>query len=620
MPAGFGFPIKAEIWKPMAAAYEKERGHHSSYGIGRLKPGVKIETADAEIQAISAAIASEYPQTNKDVEGVVKPWREALLEDVNELLWLLLGVVGFVLLIACANVANLLLARGAARAGEMAIRSALGASRRRLIRQMLAESLLLASFGGALGLLIALWSADGMRAVIPEALPAWMKFSIDWRVLAFTLGATTVTAILCGIAPSWQASKTDLMSVMKDGARGAGSLRKQRLRSLLVIGEVALAMTLLIGAGLMIKSFIRVRQINTGFSADRVMTAKVALPNTQYSAPEQRNNFFRQLLQGVATKPGVESAALTFTLPLEGDVSASGFYVEGKPEPQDISQIPIAIYCAVSPGYFRTMGMRLLRGRDFTDADIEGKEQVVIVDETIARRHFADVDPIGRRIRFGGAKSGKLWLTIIGVAGAVKNYELKKDVRMQAYLPYQQASRGNMTIVARVNGDPASLTTALRDEVAALDKDLPLYAARPMTEVVAIAMWDDKYVGMLFGLFAALALCLAAVGIYGVVSYSVAQRTREIGLRVALGAQTGDVMRMIIRQGLALAGLGAAIGLGGAALAAQLMKSLLFNVSATDLTTFTLLPLSLLAVALAACWLPARRATKVDPMIALRAE
>src|SRR5499426_3009834 len=620
MPAGFSFPIKAEIWKPMAAAYEKERGHHSSYGIGRLKPGVAIETADAEIQAISAAIASEYPQFNKDVEGVVKPWRDALLEGANELLWLLLGVVGFVLLIACANVANLMLARGAARAGEMAIRSALGASRRRLIGQMLAESLLLASFGGALGLLIALWSADGMMAVIPEALPAWMKFSIDWRVLTFTLGATTATAILCGIAPSWQASKINLMSVMKDGARGAGLIRRQRLRSLLVICEIALAMTLLVGAGLMMKSFIRVRQIKTGFSADRVMTAKVALPNTQYSAPEQRNNFFRQLLQGVATTPGVESAALTSSLPLEEDVSVSSFYVEGKPEPQDASQNPVAIYCAVSPGYFRTMGMRLLRGRDFTDTDIEGKEQVVIVDETIARRHFGDVDPIGRRIRFGGSKSGKPWLTIIGVAGAVRHIELKKDVRMQAYLPYHQASRGNMTIVARANGDPAGLTTALRDEVAALDKDLPLYAARPMTEVVAIAMWGDKYVGILFGLFAALALCLAAVGIYGVVSYSVAQRTREIGIRVALGAQTGDVMRMIIRQGLALAGLGAAIGLGGAALAAQLMKSQLFNVSAIDPATFTLLPLSLLTVALAACWFPARRAAKVDPMVALRSE
>ena len=370
----------------------------------------------------------------------------------------------------------------------------------------------------------------------------------------------------------------------------------------------------------MMKSFIRVRQIKTGFSADRVMTAKVALPNTQYSGPEQRNNFFRQLLQGVATTPGVESAALTSSLPLEEDVSVSSFFVEGKPEPQDASQNPIAIYCAVSPGYFRTMGMRLLRGRDFTDADIEGKGQVVIVDETIARRHFADVDPIGRRIRFGGAKSGKPWSTIIGVAGAVRHVELKKDVRMQAYLPYQQASRGNMTIVARANGDPAGLTTALRDEIAALDKDLPLYAARPMAEVVAIAMWDDKYVGILFGLFAALALSLAAVGIYGVVSYSVAQRTREIGIRVALGAQTGAVMRMIIRQGLTLAGLGAAIGLGGAALAAQLMKSLLFNVSAVDPATFTLLPLSLLAVALAASWLPAWRAAKVDPMIALKCE
>src|SRR5215831_1582935 len=564
MPAGFSFPIKAEIWKPMAAAYEKERGHHSSYGIGRLKPGVAIETAAAEIQAISAAIANEYPQTNKDVEGVVKPWREALLEDANELLWLLLGVVGFVLLIACANVANLLLARGAARSGEMAIRAALGASRRRLIRQMLAESLLLASAGGALGLLIALWSADGMTAMIPEAMPSWMKFSVDWRVLAFTLGATTATAILCGIAPGWQASKSDLMSVMKDGARGAGSLRKQRLRSLLVVGEVALAMTLLIGAGLMMKSFIRVRQINIGFNAGHVMTAKVSLPETQYSAPAQRNNFFRQLLERLAATPGVESAALTSSLPLlEEDISGSDFGVEGKPKPKDISQIPIALQSAVSPGYFRTMGMRLIRGRDFNDADVEGKEKVVIVDETIARRIFADEEPIGRRITFGGSKSGPQWSTIVGVVGAVKHYGLKKDARMQTYQPYQQASGGNMTIVARATGDPASLTAALRDKVAALDKDLPLYAPRLMTEVVATAMWDDKYAGILFGLFAALALCLAAVGIYGVVSYSVAQRTHEIGIRMALGAQTGHVMRMIIRQGITLAALGAAVGLGG---------------------------------------------------------
>src|SRR5215470_6599690 len=316
MPAGFGFPIKEEIWEPMATAFdEKERGHHFAAGIGRLKPGVTIETARAEIETVAAALGREYPQTNNVVEGVVKPWREALLEDSEEMLWLLLGVVGFVLLIACANVANLQLTAGASRTGEMAIRSALGASRASLMRQMLAESLLLASLGGAIGLLIALCGADGMKAMIPEAMPAWMEISIDWRVLAFTLGATTATAILCGIAPGWQASKTDLMSVIKDGARGAGGLGKQRLRNLLVIGEVALAMTLLIGAGLMMKSFIRVRQINLGFSAARVMTAKVSLPKTQYSTPALRNDFYRQLLQGIATKPGVESAALTSGLP-----------------------------------------------------------------------------------------------------------------------------------------------------------------------------------------------------------------------------------------------------------------------------------------------------------------
>jgi putative ABC transport system permease protein len=622
MPAGFGFPIKAEIWKPRAEEFdEKGRGSHSAYGIGRLKPGVKIETARSEIEEVAAAIEREHPQTNKGVEGVVEPWREALLEGPGDELWLLLGAVGFILLIACANVANLLLTAGASRAGEMAIRSALGASLATLMRQSLIESLLLASVGGALGLLIALWGADGMMAMIPEALPAWMNFSIDWRVLVFTLGATAATALLCGIAPSWQASKTDLMSVMKDGARGAVGSRKQRLRNLLVIGEVALAMTLLVSAGLMMKDFIRVRQINTGFNAGHVMTAKITLPETQYSTPAGQINFFRQLLQQIMATPGVESAGLTSGLPLsDGGISGSGFFVEGKPEPRDLSQIPIVLHCAVSPGYFRAMGMRLIRGRDFSDADVEGKEKVAIVDETIARRIFADEDPIGRRVRFGGANSGRPWLTIVGVVNAIRNFGLKKDAGMQAYQPYQQESSGNMTIVARATGDPASLTPAMRNEVAALDKDLPLYAARPMTEVVASEMWDDKYFGILFGLFAALALSLAAVGIYGVVSYSVAQRTREIGLRMALGAQTGDVMRMIIRQGIALAGLGAAIGLGGAALAARLMKSMLVNVSPADPVTFTLLPLALLAVALAACWLPARRATKVDPMVALRTE
>src|SRR5262245_10656015 len=622
MPAGFGFPINAEIWKPMGAAYdENDRGHHSAYGIGRLRPGVTIEAARSEIEAIAAAIGREHSQTNNSVEGVVQPWREALLEGADEMLWLMLGAVGFVLLIACANVANLLLAAGASRAGEMAIRSALGASRASLMRQMLIESLLLASLGGSLGLLIALWGVDGMTAMIPETLPAWMKFSIDWRVLAFTLGATTATAVLCGIAPGWHASKTDLMSVMKDGASSAVGPRKQRLRNLLVIGEVALAMTLLICSGLMMKSFIRVRQINPGFNAGQVLTARVSLPETQYSAPAQRNNFYKQLIERLAATPGVESAALTSSLPLsEEGISGSGFYVEGRPEPKDITEIPIALRCAVSPGYFRTMGMRLIKGRDFNDTDVEGKEKVVIVDETIARRLFADEDPIGRRVRFGGASSGEPWLTVVGVVSAVRHYELKKDARMQAYHPYQQASAPNMTIVSRGAGDPASLTAAIRNEVAALDRDLPLYAARPMAEVVAIAMWDDKYVGTLFGIFAALALSLAAVGIYGVVSYSVARRTREIGLRVALGAQTGDVTRMVIRQGLALAGLGAAVGLGGAAPAAQLMKSMLFNVSAIDPATFTLLPLSLLAVAMAACWIPARRAAKVDPMVALRCE
>ena len=618
MPAGFGFPIKAEIWKPMAAAFdEKDRGHHFAYGVGRLKPGVTIENARSEIEAISADVAREHPKTNDGFEGVVKPWREAVLEDTGDLLWLLLGVVGFVLLIACANVANLLLTAGASRSGEMALRSALGASRASLMRQMLIESLLLSSAGGALGLIIALWSSAAMSAMIPEAMPAWMEFSIDWRVLSFTLGATTATAILCGVAPGWQATKADLMSVMKDGARGAIGLRKQRVRSLLVIGEVALAMTLLIGAGLMMKSFIRVRQINIGFNPDRVMTAKVALPATQYSAPAQRINFFQRLLERMSATPGVESVALTSSLPLEEeDISGSDFYIEGRPKPKDMSQISIALQSVVSPGYFRTMGMRLIKGRDFNDSDIEGKEKVVIVDETIASRQFVDEEPIGKRLAFG---DGQL-RTIIGVVGAVRHYGLKRDARMHTYQPYQQATGGNMAIVARATVDPASLTGALRDQVAALDNDSPLYSARTMTDVVASAMWDDEYVGLLFGLFAALALCLAAVGIYGVISFAVTQRTHEIGVRMALGARRADVLKLVVRQGMSLALAGIGAGLAASFALTRLMANLLFGVSPSDPLTFGVIASLLGSVALLACYLPARRATKVDPLVALRQE
>lgn len=618
MPAGFEFPVKAEIWRPLALALdERDRGRHFAYAIGRLKPGVTIETARAELQAIAGAIAKEHPQTNNNVEGVIKPWREALLEDTGQLLYLLLGVVGFVLLIACANVANLLLARGAARAGEVAIRAALGASRWRIMRQMLTESLLLAVSGGLLGLLLALWGADALMKLFPDTLPSWARFTVDWRVISFTFGATMVTALICGIAPGWQSSKVDLLSALNDVSRGNVGGR-QRLRSLLVIGEVALAMMLLIGAGLMMKSFLHIRQIKTGFITDRVMTAKVALPESQYGDAARRNNFYQRLLDQLAVAPGIESVALTSSLPLSEEISGTGFYIDGQPDPADISQIPIALLSIVSPHYFQTMGMRLNKGRDFTDADREGQQKVAIIDETTMRRFFPNEDPIGKRLSLGGKKNNGPWFTIIGVVNEVRHWGLKKDARMAIYLPYQQRSEGQMTIVARSAGAPALAAAALRTEVAALDKELPIYAVLPMAEVVAKAMWDDKYASMLFVAFAALALVLASVGIYGVISYAVTQRVGEIGIRMALGAQTRDVLLLIMRQGMSLILLGVGIGLTASFALTRLMKSLLFGVGTTDLLTFVVVPILLTAVAALACYLPARRAMKINPITALR--
>jgi len=526
------------------------------------------------------------------------------------------------LLIACANVANLMLARGAARSREMGIRTALGAGRFRLARQLFAESLLLSFAGGALGVLVAMWSADWLMAAIPEALPTWIKFTLDWRVLGFTFSATLLTAILFGLLPAWQSSRADLNSVLKEGGRGgAGASGRHRLRSLLVVSELALALLLLIGAGLLMKSLVRLRQVHPGFNAESVLTAKIALPEAQYRDAAQRTRFYQQVRERLASSPGIESIGLTSSLPLSNEYTGNGFTVEGHPQPlksANSEAIPILNYSLVSPGYFRTMGMILIKGRDLNDDDVGGKTTAIVIDETLARQYFQDEDPLGKRIKFGGPSSDAPWRTIVGVVNAVRHWGLKEEIRPTAYLPNLGDSRGAMVIVARSQGNPVNLSATLRNEVAALDKDLPLYGVRPMTAVVALAMWEEKYYSVLFTLFAILALTLAAVGIFGVMSYTVTQRTHEIGVRMALGAQQGDVLRLIIRQGMSLVAIGLAIGLVAAFALTRVMESMLFAVKATDPTTFVVISLLLTAVALVACYIPARRATKVDPLVALR--
>ena len=623
MPPDFKFPLTAEVWRPITRAnVEEERGHHFAYGIGRLRRGATIEQARAELQTIAGRIWQAHPRSNADVEAVVKPFREAIVGDMNEVLWLLLAVVGFVLLIACANVANLMLARGAARSREMGIRTALGAGRFRLARQLFAESLLLSFAGGALGILVAMWSADWLMAAIPEALPTWIKFTLDWRVLGFTFSATLLTAILFGLLPAWQSSRADLNSVLKEGGRGgAGASGRLRLRSLLVVSELALALLLLIGAGLLMKSLVRLRQVNPGFKAESVLTAKIALPEAQYRDAAQRTRFYQQVRERLASSPGIEAIGLTSSLPLSNEYTGNGFTVEGHPQPLksvNSEAIPILNYSLVSPGYFRTMGMILIKGRDLNDDDVGGKTTAIVIDETLARQYFQDEDALGKRIKFGGPSSDAPWRTIVGVVNAVRHWGLKEEIRPTAYLPNLGDSRGAMVIVARSQGNPVNLSATLRNEVAALDKDLPLYGVRPMTAVVALAMWEEKYYSVLFTLFAILALTLAAVGIFGVMSYTVTQRTHEIGVRMALGAQQGDVLRLIIRQGMSLVAIGLAIGLVAAFALTRVMESMLFAVKATDPTTFVVISLLLTAVALVACYIPARRATKVDPLVALR--
>jgi len=625
MPPDFKFPLTAEVWRPITRAnVEEERGRHFAYGIGRLRRGATIEQARVELQTIAGRIWQAHPRSNADVEAVVKPWREAMVGDVNGALWLLLAVVGFVLLIACANVANLMLARGAARSREMGIRTALGAGRFRLARQLFAESLLLSFAGGGFAILIAMWSADWLMAAIPEAMPTWIKFTLDWRVLGFTFSATLLTAVLFGLLPAWQSSKADLNAVLKEGGRGgAGASAGHRLRSMLVVSELALALLLLIGAGLMMKSLLRLRQVNPGFKAESVLTANVALPDTQYHEAPLRARFYQELQQHLAASPGVEAVALTSSLPLSGEYSGMGFAVEGHPQPlksANMDAVPILNYAIISPGYFRTMGMTVIKGRDLTDADVDGKTTAIVIDETLVRQYFQDENPLGQRIKFGGPSSDAPWRTIVGVVNAVRHWGLKEEIKPAAYLPNLGDRRGSMVIVARTQGDPSKLTTTLRNEVAALDKDLPVYGVRPMTAVVALSVWEEKYYSVLFTLFAILALTLAAVGIFGVMSYSVTQRTHEIGVRMALGAQRSDVLRLIIRQGMLLVGIGLVIGIASALVLTRVMESMLFAVKATDPATFVVISLLLTAVALLACYIPARRATKVDPLVALRYE
>jgi len=620
MPPGFRFPEVADLWVPLALNTKMyTRNDHGLGAIARLKPGVTLEQAQAEMITIARRIEEQNPVTNEGLTVKVYNLRAELVGDYRQALLILLGVVGFVLLIACANVANLLLARASTRQKEMAIRAALGASRWRIVRQLISESLLLSVLGGALGLVFALWGLDLLLAAIPVEFPFWMKFNLDARVLGFTIAISLLTGVVFGLAPALQASKVDLNETLKEGGRSAAGAGRRRLRNLLVVAEVALSLVLLAGAGLMMRSFLQLQRVNPGLDPNNVLTMTISLPHAKYREPEKVGAFFQQLLGRVRALPGAQAAGAISNLPLSGPQWGRSLTVEGRPV-LHVGQAPMINHCVITPNYFRAMGIPLREGRDFTEADGKDALKVTIIDERLAHEYWPIDSPLGKRIRFGPPEDNEPWYTIVGVVGEVRHERLDIVTRKSIYVPYLQIPIGRMTLAVRTATDPLSLAGAVRRQVKELDAAQPVSNIRTMTEVITRSVWQPRLYAILFGVFAAVALVLASVGIYGVISYTVAQRTHEIGIRMALGAQNRDVFKLVLGQGMILALAGIALGLVASFALTRVMSSLLFEVSATDPVTFSCIPLLLAAVALLACYIPARRATKVDPGVALRYE
>ncbi len=631
MPKGFRFPLSVEspeLWINAGIDGEGyapligQRGNHVLEVLGRLRPGVTLAQAQAEMGRIAQGLAKQYSETNTDWGVIAIPYFERIIGDTGRGLLLLLAAVSCVLLIACANISNLMLARAAARGREIAIRSALGASRHRMARQLLTESLLLALCGGSAGLLLGWWGIDALLAMAPNNLPRVTETSLDGRVLGFALLVTLFTGILFGLAPAWRASKTNLVEVLKDGARGAGNTGSPRRGRSLIVAQVAVTFCLLSGAGLMLNSFRRLSNVSPGFDPRNALTFKVSPPDGD---PRQIDQFYERLLARMEALPGVTSASATFALPLSGVNPSVGFAKEG--EPVDPARpFPYGIDLRiVRPNYFRTMGIGLLAGRDFDGRDKLDAPQVAIINEAFAALHFPGQNPLGRHIKpsyivEGHEGRGEEWREIVGMVRDTRHASLHETPVPELFVPQAQTPWSPLFIVARASADPHNLVAAVRREVASLNKDLPIYAVKTLEEYMTSASAVTKFLTLMVSLFAGLALVLTAVGLYGLISYSVAQRTNEIGIRMAMGARAVDVLKLIIGQGMTLVVIGAVIGLAASFELTRLMKTLLFEVSATDPLTFSVIAVLLLLTALLACWMPARRATKVDPMVALRVE
>ncbi|HEX7318150.1 MAG TPA: ABC transporter permease [Pyrinomonadaceae bacterium] len=621
MPAGFEFPAVAEVWTPLALDAAKEsRGSRFLLVVARLKDGRTAAQAQTDLAAVARRIEEEHPETNKNWSAKVTPFGEDIVgKDIQAVLYLLLATVGFVLLIACANVANLLLARAVARQKEVSIRAALGAARGRLVRQFLTESVLVALLGGALGVLLANWGLRLLVAQIPVKLPFWMHFDIDGRVLVATLAVSALTGVVFGIVPALSASRAGLVAALKDGARGATEGPKRgRLQRALVVLEVALSLVLLIGATLMIKSFMRMQQSSPGFNPQNVLTIRLAPGGPQYANEQQRSDFYSEVVRRVGSMPGVQAVGAVNNLPLGGSDSNASIVVENRPSPNGGAYR--AGYFVVTPGFFGAMGVPLVKGRAFEESDVRQSPRVAVVNESMVKRFWPDEDPVGKRFRIWSANKEPNWITVVGVAGDVKRVRISEEPEIQLYYPHTQVDWGGMTLVVRGAADPAAMTSAVRGSVGSIDKKVPLYNVFTMPEVVTKSVWLPRIYGLVFGVFGIVALVLATVGLYGVVSYSVGQRTHEIGIRRALGAVPFDVLKLVIGQGMKLTLVGIGVGLCAAVGVTRVLASLLHGVSATDPVIFGTMSLVFAAVALAASYVPARKALRVDPMIVLRCE
>jgi putative ABC transport system permease protein len=620
MPPGFDFPAQSELWVPFPInPGDEPRDNRYVSVVSRLKQGVTLSQAQAQMDTINQRLAQSYVDTNSGWGVRLIDLRERLVGGMRLSLLVLLGAVAFVLLIACANVANLLLARATVRQKEIALRTALGASRWRIVRQLLTESVMLSFVGGGIGILVGVWLTKLLIAVNPPNTPRFDEIKPDARMFAFTLALTVITGLIFGLAPALQASRVDLNERLKEGGRsGSSGASRNRLRSLMMVSEIALSFVLLAGAGLLIKSFMHLLDVSPGFNSDNVLTVRVSLPATKYPQGEPRVQLLRQSIERVKTLPGVQSAGAVLSLPLGGDTFNvwRGVIPEGRPaSPEENVN---AQYLVATPDYFRAMQIPLVAGRTFTDQDTEQTSKVVIVNEKLARQLWPGQSPMGKRFTIW--RDEKFPREVVGVVGDTKA-SLDNDAGQQMYVPYAQDSTWSvMSLVIRAKGDPTTISGAVRNEIRALDKGIPVFNVKTMDDVLKTSVGPRRTPMLLLSAFAGVALLLAMIGIYGVTAYYVTQRTQEIGIRIALGAQIGDVLTLVLKSGMALASLGVIVGLVGALGLMRLMTSLLFGVNPTDAATLVTVSLSLLITALVACYLPARRATKVDPLVALRYE